>query len=337
MSRARWGAADLPRWHRKGSPLKMPLDFYAMNCAVRMIGDVPARGAKLDVRGVIGTGFFIKVASETVPDVTHTYLLTANHVIEGQANVEIQVPDPRTGALSPPVAVRDWRQPFEHVDLALAPIRETARRVTIRLEDQVLPASVTVTPGAVVYYIGQFIPLDRVMARSGTIGAVDQRGLDLGEYSYTAHLVDCRSYKGFSGSPCFADSAYAELEPTPTEIPMELPPGVGPLGDLIHMVQLCGMFTHHLKGVDEDGNVSRYGVGVMVRSEEIRGALMSDELRNERAEADKAHNRAEDEGRPRLEQAGGIQRGEFERFEELTRKLVNTPKSELDEKRKDES
>jgi hypothetical protein len=98
-----------------------------MYCAVRIVGDVPAAGAKLDVRGVIGTGFFLRVPSETLPHVRHTYLLTANHVIEGQPNVEIQVPDPRTGELSPPVAVHDWRQPFEEVDLALAPAPPSIR------------------------------------------------------------------------------------------------------------------------------------------------------------------------------------------------------------------
>ena len=153
------------------------------------------------------------------------------------------------------------------------------------------------TPGAIVYYVGQFIPLDRVMARSGTIGGVDQEDLDLEEYRYRAHLVDCRSYDGFSGSPCFVDLAYAELQPTPKEPPLALPEDVGLVADLIHVVQLCGMFTNHLVDKRETEAVSRYGVGVMLRSEEIREAVMTDELRTERAEADKAHEAAEAEGR----------------------------------------
>lgn len=269
----------------------MPLDLNAIYCAVRIIGDVPAARAKLHVRGVIGTGFFLTVPSETLTYVRHTYLLTANHVIEGQAAVEVQVPDPVTGRLSPPSPVRDWRQPFDKVDLALAlmPPWPPGRRFAIRLEEQVLPEHQTATPGAIVYYIGQFIPLDRVMARSGTIGALDQEGLPLREYSYPAHLVDCRSYSGFSGSPCFVDVAYAELRERSELLP-SLPPGFGPVGDLIHVVQLCGMFTNHLTDDNDEGTVSRYGVGVMLRSEEIREALMTDELRKERAEAEGTQN-----------------------------------------------
>jgi hypothetical protein len=316
----------------------MPLDLDAIYCAARIVGDVRNPRTHLSVRGVCGTGFFLTVPSETLLGVRHTYLLTANHVIEGQANVEVEVPDAVTGVLLPPTPVRDWRQPFKHVDLALAPVARAfpGRRFSIRLEDQVLPEHETATPGAIVYYIGHFTPLDRVMARSGTVGALDQEGLPLGEYSYPAHLVDCRSYRGFSGSPCFVDVAYAELEER-SEIHVSLPLDIGPVGDLIHVVMLCGMFTAHLTDeAKEEEPVSRYGVGVMLRSEEIRKALMTDELRKERSEADEAHKAAEAGDRPRLEQAGGKRGEEFDRFENLTRKLVNVPKKELDEQRKDE-
>ena len=148
-----------------------------MYCAVRISGDIPNPRTGLLVPGVIGTGFFVGVPGETNPALRHSYLLTANHVVEDQSNVEVQVADPTTGVLSEPLSVRDWRQPFEQVDLAIASIpRGFTRRLAIPL-NQVLPDDKTLTPGSLIYYLGQFTPFDRVMARSGTIGAVDQEGL----------------------------------------------------------------------------------------------------------------------------------------------------------------
>jgi hypothetical protein len=278
----RWALATLRR--------RMTLDRTTMYCAARIIGDDPyvSRG-KFRTRGVQGTGFFVTVPSETLPNVRHTYLVTANHVIEGQTNVEVQVPDPLTGRLAKRLAVSGWQQPFDPVDLALAPVhrRPFANRISIRLQDQVLgEGKRPLYPGSIVYYVGHLTPLDRVMARSGTIGALDQGGLPLDEYSYLAHLVDCRSYRGFSGSPCFVDIPYAMVEPIDYPLPLPLPEGVGPVADLVHMTLLCGMFTTHLTDQSPDGTASRYGVGVMLRSEEIRAALMTDGLREERADRD---------------------------------------------------
>jgi hypothetical protein len=59
------------------------------------------------------------------------------------------------------------------------------------------------------------------------------------------------------------------------------------MGAMAHVVLLAGMFTEHL--TDQPGTeamASRYGVGVMLRSQEIREVLMSDQLRAERADWD---------------------------------------------------
>jgi hypothetical protein len=73
----------------------------------------------------------------------------------------------------------------------------------------------------------------------------------------------------------------------------------------------------------------------MLPSNQIGKALMTDDLREQRAEQDAA---VEETPGPRFQQLGSEGgRSEFERFEELTRKLVNVPKKELDEKRRGES
>jgi len=50
---------------------------------------------------------------------------------------------------------------------------------------------------------------------------------------------------------------------------------------------MCGMFTEHYDDSDDpmlnaDGAISRYGVGVMVRGEDIKKALLSEPLRQDR-------------------------------------------------------
>jgi hypothetical protein len=317
----------------------MPLNIEAMRCPVRLLGE-----RESGKRGVIGTGFFVTVPSETDPNRLFPYLVTAHHVLEDQNTVEMQVPHPiLPGRLSPPVVVADWQQPLPRVDLAVAALRYPfpVSMIGIRLDTHVLPdQSGLLVPGSTFFYVGVLVPADRVMVRSGTIGALDQRGLNLKrshqDYAYTAHLLDCRSYEGFSGSPCFGEVPVAELKPLES-LPYPMPEGTGPWGDVRTIGLLCGMFTAHLNRTGDDDAVSRFGVGVMLRSEEIRKALMTDELRKDRAERDAAGEAQEAEEVPRFQQAGARGEGsEFENFEELTRKLVNTPKGEVDEKRKAE-
>jgi hypothetical protein len=191
--------------------------------------------------------------------------------------------------------------------------------------------------GQTIYYIGMFHPLNRPMARSGTIGAIFQSGIphSKGRYTFNAHLVDCRSYQGFSGSPCFA------------EVPIlhsDLPPPDGSSDDRVlaigYLALLCGMFTSHFSdegSAEAGGVVSRYGVGVMLPSSLIQQALQTDDMREERLMADKKKQAEAEAATPPLQDAGMHSDDDpSSRFEDLTRKLVQVPKKELDELRKDE-
>ena len=89
---------------------------------------------------------------------------------------------------------------------------------------------------------------------------------------------------------------------------------------------LCGMFTGHLDAKRAPEKlVSRHGVGFILSSDEIWGVLMSDELRQERREKDEAGAPEDVRTRTTISDGG---HDEFEDFENLTRKLVNTPKQE---------
>lgn len=141
--------------------------------------------------------------------------------------------------------------------------------------------------------------------------------------------MDCRSYKGFSGSPVFSTLSYAVLRET-----NNLPPvarlsdetGELPLGSISHAASFAGVFTAHFSDEESaEGVVSRYGIGVMVPCDYVREILMDDHLAKGREEADQELKEQEAAEQPPLEEAS-MGESEFGRFENLTRKLVQTPK-----------
>jgi hypothetical protein len=335
--------ADLPRWVRQqAGDLTVALPKHTLDTAVRIVGDIddPKRvtGRK---RGTIGTGFVVVLPSETLADVRYAYVVTAHHVIDLQPKIQIQAANPfAVGELYPPFELSDWRQPLEGVDLVICPLRgeEGPDQMIqgVSMADEALPPKRIPSLGTTVYYIGYLEPLDRMMARSGTIGAQEVVGMRHcePEYDYHCHLVDCRSYGGFSGSPCFFRQSHPVLQEQDRHTIYGLPQHFRmPVGSMVNVSVLCGMFTEHLDekwlnpDVNPDGVVSRYGVGVMLPSLHIWRSLMTDETRKERLGWDKGRKQAEGESGPRLIGSSSTAEGdEFDRFERLTKQLVNTPK-----------
>lgn len=334
--RAPW---DLPQWSRRavGDP-SMPLAAEAIYAACRIIGD-----GLSGKRVVIGTGFLMTVKSEGVADRRHGYLITAAHLLRDHPGpFTVQLPDMVSGELSEPIPVTDWRHPVAKLDLVLAPFaaQPPARWAALRLE-QAIPAGreepIMPRPGTPVYYVGILTPLDRTMVRSGTLGAIDQDGVKHdGGWRYPCHLVDCRSYGGFSGSPCFFEFEVPGLQPQPLPVSMEV--GLArslPFGRMAYYFPFAGMFTQHLNDQPSQGVVtSRYGVGVMLRAEEIREVLMSADLAQERARLDA---QTVPQSGPTLQSVGtapGAEPSEFTAFRDLASKLARVSKEELDEERK---
>lgn len=331
---------DFPAWVRQqeGDPT-VPLHKEVMNSVVRIVGDIPANNLLGRRRGTIGTGFVLAVPSETIPGQHWYYVLTARHVIDDQTRVEIQTHIPYApGMVYDPVTLSGWRYPTEGVDLAIAPLdldpEETRGHVIegLAAEDKLFPPAYVPRLGAVVHYVGYLEPLDRMMLRTGTVGALEQTGVRHSdpEYDYECHLVDCRSYGGFSGSPVFMPQPFPSLDPMDYSEVLCLPRGFNRnIGAMIHVAALCGMFTEHLddRRPNPDGTVSRYGVGIMLPSREIWRALMTDEARQERREMDE-RQRSKDEEGPSLRPASvETDEDEYARFERLAQQLVNTPKT----------
>jgi hypothetical protein len=281
---------DLPRW-RVRDTAKMPLDPSVLGAVVRIntFGDL------------LGTGFIMTVPSEADPQKKWGYVVTADHVIRGQVGIEVEVPDAfELKILQAPVTVMtDWMRPLPDVDIAIAPFELFPGVTTIRKE-LALPPDLVPPLGAPIHYLGIFAPFGTPMARSGTIGALDHQISKTGDgrgYEYEAHLVDCRSYAGFSGSPCFSQVAYAAANLPPENLQPIEASASGVLPELLPLrfeTHLAGMFTAHVTdevAETQDGIASRYGVGVMLPSKAILEALMSDEAKADRAKRD--HDRAQ--------------------------------------------
>ncbi|HXN37498.1 MAG TPA: hypothetical protein VN892_05645, partial [Solirubrobacteraceae bacterium] len=177
---------------------------------------------------LLGTGSIISVPSESIPGKRWPYVVTADHVIANQAGIELEIPDPlNNGKLFPPIPADSFRQPLQEIDLAISPFPTSLvpRYQETRIEHFV-PEGHIGPLGGEIYYLGIFAGPDVPMARSATLGTIDipqEKTYTGRHYSYNADLVDCRSYAGFSGSPCFSVLNYAALD-MPVNVPDEFVP-----------------------------------------------------------------------------------------------------------------
>ena len=284
-----------------------------------------------------GTASIISVASESLDRVRWPYVVTADHVVRNLDGIEIEVPNGFTGELQQPVALDEWRRPFEKIDLAIAPFDVTkVENCRAAYLERNVAAQGAPQMGSTLYYIGVFAPRDVPMVRGGVVGtpAIPIKKTNP-DYEYNGHLVDCRSYDGFSGSPCYAELEYPVLNkivkpPIPWGPELEVPQD-NEYGDFVSFVLLAGMFTAHYDDEDSEDNpenaASRYGVGIMLPISYIWEALMTEDARAERREWDRQKQAERDATHFEPRDAGtGTPNDEFDRFENLTRQLVQTPK-----------
>jgi hypothetical protein len=279
----------------------MPLGPYMIYSAVRIIGDWRNPKTERLERRALGTGFHVRVPSESRPNCWYTYVVTAHHVIDGQPDPELVFPDPyEPGGLYPPQKTDgpDWKQPLENVDLAVLPFGRpdgffvSSLVLGQHIRPELPEPRVLAMP---FHYVGLLEPLNRVMARSGTLGALYEKKIPHKDhYEYTCHLGDCRSYKGFSGSPCFVEYPMASLqEAEPPLPPSKAEPNLEPLGKIRYLHVVCGMVTWHLEPPEDGPEASTFGVVCILPSEYIYKALTSDGVVQERREGDEAPDEPE--------------------------------------------
>lgn len=266
---------------------------------------------------IMGTGFIVSVPAES-SQFAHVYVVTAAHVIEGDGVPFIRVPT-TVGSVTD-CTVSDWTCHPKH-DVAVAPILLPANHNTVRTAlGQFIDAEAWRKPddwikrpfdlelGDVVYFIGllgkiaamteQNIP----MVRSGTLGALWQERLPVRRTPkddatfVTAHLIDCRSFAGFSGSPCYVQQSQAGLVPNEGGQP-------GVCITTKYRTALLGLVGGHFDdwvgtrkrvsgparnvSSDVDAPVST-GVGYVIPAEFIRETLYLEELREMREEVERS-------------------------------------------------
>lgn len=328
-----------------GEPVVPLNDKYPL-AVTFIIGPVEQEDGTVEA-GPIGTGFIVNVPSR-IENVYFEYVVTASHVVASGRETSVRIRK-RDGG-SKDVPVHEW---IHHpgADVAAAPFRGDGEMhlLNVPVTSLCWPDSERLHPdlGDRIYFLGLLaVPGARALAernvpmvRSGTIGAMYQDDIpfewpDGSIRNFQAHLIDCRSYGGFSGSPCFFQrddqfTGVREGEPTRGVVTFLLGLISGHF-DLFSSARLRG-------DIAEEGAIRvpvNTGVGIVTPAEKIAEVLTMEEFKDER-------DRIERERAARPEEGATLDsvedRSEFDRFEALTRKLVNVPKKELDEKRKDAS
>jgi hypothetical protein len=272
------GSGPLP----EGFGMALNEDFSRVSAFI--IGDAKDDAGEKIIRRAIGTAFLMVVRNEDYPEQRHAYLVTAAHLITSQPSPEVRIRTVQGQVLED--------QPLNHwvfhdtEDIAVAPIWFSPELNVVfnpyELEQAVDRASKQPRVGDTVYFIGLLagiLEMERTaipMVRSGTIAALNQPGIPLtNDVHTTAHLIDCRSFNGFSGSPCYVQW------PTYYYVEDRFEPGDKGLM-YNEETRLFGMLIAHLDDYEkQQGRQTirlNIGVGIVLPIERVRDVLESDEL-----------------------------------------------------------
>ena len=249
------------------------------------------------VRKPVGTAFRVSVRGQTME---HGYLVTAAHVLWDQSDptVRFRIPGPE-GAFIEETPLPEW---YEHwdADVVVAPLPDTGPDVlrhAISMETQTVGEDILPMFGQNVYYVGLLDPAWLMadaalpMVRSGTVGMIYVPVQpDRDKPPFQAHLIDCRSYAGFSGSPClvqfpFPGPAQAE-HPIPKRLLEERSVDPDTLGLMTYATVLMGLLIQHIDDANVKPTASNVGIGIILPVERIFDVLMSEELVAKRKKAE---------------------------------------------------
>lgn len=341
---------------------------------VFFVGRLQPGDDQTETRQIVGTAFLVFITSAS-GFLQHLYVVTAAHVVDGAEQTFVRIPM-HDGSVND-VPVPEW-VPHSKYDVAVGPIKLPSNHGAVGTEleqfiddDRWNSPSLTLEGwgpgfraqlGDAVYFIGLLGKIEAMtkrnipIVRAGTLGRLWQENLPVQRTPHdtpkyiTAHLIDCRSFAGFSGSPCYVQQLMISQGVTDGRLIIK------------ERTALLGLIGGHFddwartrerdresdKSVREEdagysGGVSdniearvSTGVGYVIPAEFIRETLMLEEFVGMRKKAE--HVNAPHEEPATMDVAPSTSStSEFERFEDLARKLVNTPKAETDEKRKAKS
>lgn len=165
-----------------------------------------------------GTGFVAGTPTED-ENIVIPWLVTAAHVVRWFAYTAVRLSQKDGSAIDHPIELSDWRF-HDTEDLAICLLHSLdASKIEVSpipveefvgAKDTEFPVGVgdTVFFGGLLGQVPSMGEGNVPMIRSGAIGALHQNGVPMRAPDDTVihvrgHLIDCRSFGGFSGSPCF--------------------------------------------------------------------------------------------------------------------------------------
>jgi hypothetical protein len=251
----------------------------------------------------IGTGFVVGVPS-AIPNDTHMYVVTASHVIASGEPTWLRFNTPEGGFVD--YSVSEWFSLDPTADVAVTPVTLTDQmRTSFVSLDAFLDShtELSTSLGDIVYFIGLLANMRAMaeanipMVRSGTLGRLYQMDVPMKRpdntiFRVTGHLIDCRSFGGFSGSPCFVQFEHRQVG-----IPAIMTGKVQETS-----THLLGLISGHWNDPQEAkpaGNAFQTGtfeyeintgVGIVTPVEFIREALNLEELVEMRRDSDEKRN-----------------------------------------------
>jgi hypothetical protein len=284
-----------------------------------------------------GTAFFVSVDTTVL---RHRYLVTAKHNVEGRDDIAVRLGQGET--VDVPIRQEAWVH-HATADVSVTPLGHPAAllfHASIPIKNAVPePENEHLMIGSDVFFLGLLRNLPQLadanvpIVRSGTLGLFNQSGIKLKDERTqitsqlpSAHLIDCRAYKGMSGAPCFAQHPDVRVGDGDTAI------------RLITKTYLLGLISAHFDEriqVDDDDVGGAYpihtGVAVVTPVRFIRELLMDDnELKEARDKADEAQQRQED-AESELVATGDSAMEGVDATSDLLGHLFQVPKDEADE------
>lgn len=235
----------------------------------------------------VGTCFLVRVQSELHPerpDWDYGYVVTAEHVARPDSTPNEVWMGVYGGKLERGF-FPEWQYADGGDDIAVAPWLSgsdernwLAMRMYADATDSI--GIVAAHLGTTVHYVGLLAPVASMatrgqpMVRTASLGAMDVHNVEYHDkgsqrIAYVAHLIDCRSYGGFSGSPVFLSAQFPGPLDEPLPAPWREHPMADRLGSMNYFAALFGM----LVGYGHDA-----GVGVVLAVERIRMALNSQDM-----------------------------------------------------------
>ncbi len=251
-------------------------------------------GTPVPDKRLVGTGFFVAVPSDQYSGADHAYIVTAAHVVRTFPDTFVRLR--KTDGSVDDAAIDDWHfHPTQDVAVANFPVNPHDYDVVVvprSMFADVIPHRPLL--GEQLYFIGLLGQVEAMgqtgtpMVRTGTLGALAQDQVPMSEPDGTTrrmrgHLIDCRSFGGFSGAPCFMNLVRntGRTERMGLTFPESHPTLLGVLG---------GHFDHRttLRMPDGSGTLSAptsAGIGVVYPVEVLVESLEMDELVEERLQA----------------------------------------------------